>query len=357
MIAVDNYDLASLALKSAYPDNELIYDDVGEPSVMVRLHARTLRELGMGDSTAVHPAFIIDGQEVDDIYVGKYLSTIHNNRAYSLPDRDPAASINFDNAAKMCSNKGKGWHILTRMERGFLVRLMQLKGFFPDGNILYGKGADGIYRARPSFSGDDGKIYRTATGTGLEAYSHNNSLAGVADLRGDTWEWDGGIRLLNGEVQILPNNDGANNTHPQSANSLQWKAISCADGSMIAPDGKGTTVGTVKLDWRNEAPIYAEVKEDIAEGTHGAYFRSFKCSPEVGAEAQQVLKNLGMLMDKEGEIFANQYNYFDLHNERFLCSGGGDSYGANYGAASFGGGHSRFHGSWSIGFRCAFIKI
>ena len=67
-----NYDLSSLALQSVCPNNEMLFDDKGLPSVMVKIPKMTLAELGIGTSTAVHPAFVVNGQEVDAIYISKY---------------------------------------------------------------------------------------------------------------------------------------------------------------------------------------------------------------------------------------------------------------------------------------------
>ena len=42
-----NFDLMGLALKCACPQNEIIYDDKGMPSVMVRLPKKTYKELDL----------------------------------------------------------------------------------------------------------------------------------------------------------------------------------------------------------------------------------------------------------------------------------------------------------------------
>ena len=46
-----NFDLANLALQAVCPNNQLLYDDKGMPSVMVKIPRMTWAELGVGDST------------------------------------------------------------------------------------------------------------------------------------------------------------------------------------------------------------------------------------------------------------------------------------------------------------------
>ena len=104
----NNFDLSALALKSECPNNEILYDDKGMPSIMVKIPKMTYAELGLGASTAIFPAFIVNGQEVDAIYISKYQNIVMNGRAYSLPAQDPKASINFDTALKACTDKGPG---------------------------------------------------------------------------------------------------------------------------------------------------------------------------------------------------------------------------------------------------------
>ena len=111
-----NFDLSALAIKGLAPGNEILFDDKGMPSIMVKIPKLTYAQLGMGASTAVHPAFIVNGTEVDALYISKYLNIVKDSRAYSLPGQDPKANINFDTARQACEAKGAGWHLMTRME-------------------------------------------------------------------------------------------------------------------------------------------------------------------------------------------------------------------------------------------------
>ena len=247
----DNFDLMATALKAVCPNNEILLDNAGKPSVMVRIPKMTYAQLGMGESTALFPAFIINGQEVDEIYISKYLNIVQNGRAYSLPGVDPAASMNFDQARSYCEAKGDGWHCMTRMEWGLLMRICEMQGFIPLGNNNYGKhSSEQFYKAIPTFidTGAGGKIGRTATGTGPLTWYHDNSPSGIADPVGDVWEWAGGVRTVYGELQVMANNNGADAANSQGVSSTKWMAINADDGSYITPDGSGTTANSVKLD-------------------------------------------------------------------------------------------------------------
>ena len=74
------YDLAEFALKMVAPNNKLIYDDKGIPSVMVYVPKFKMSDVidGAGDST--HPAFIINGKEVPGIWISKYQNIVNNGR-------------------------------------------------------------------------------------------------------------------------------------------------------------------------------------------------------------------------------------------------------------------------------------
>ena len=94
---------------------------------------------------------------------------------------------------------------------------------------------------QPGNAAGDGKTY---TGSGPASWRHNGLPHGIADLNGNVWEWLGGFRVNEGEIQVLANNDAADNTKDQSAGSALWKAIKASDGTLVAPG----TAGTLKYD-------------------------------------------------------------------------------------------------------------
>lgn len=355
-----NFDLSNLALQAVCPGNEILYDDKGLPSIMVKIPRMTYAQLGMGESTATHPAFIINGTEVPEIYISKYQNIIQDGRAYSLPGVDPRVNITLDAAISACVAKGSGWHCMTRMEWGLLVRWCQKNGIMPLGNNNYGRhSSETIYKAIPAAGHTETQYAtRTCTGTGPLTWYHDQTPSGIADLCGNVWEWMGGIRTVYGELQILANNNGADSAHSQGVSGAEWMAIKAADGSLITPDGSGTTAGSIKMDWISSKLTYSTTITDSARGNHDCTFASIVCSSDISDAAKLLLQDLGMLQyGSSNELFSAHRVYFNnAEAERSFCSGGGYT-DAAYGLASFGGYCARSYSRGNFGFRAAFAKL
>lgn len=354
-----DFDLTALAVAGCCPGNEVLFDDLGKPSIMVKIPKLTYAQLGMGASTAVHKAFIVDGQEVDEIYISKFLNIVQNNRAYSLPGVDPGNTLNFDKAREYCNNKGEGWHLMTRMEWGLLMRWCQNNGVLPKGNNSYGKDAtESGYKAIPGNKDASHYALRTLTGTGPLTWYHDQTPSGIADLKGNVWEWAGGIRTVYGELQILANNNGANALNSQGADSDDWKAIKAADGTLITPNGSGTTSGSVKMDWASSKLKYDTTISDSAPGQHSCTFANIECASSIGDATKLLLAELGLMQyGGNTELFSGESVYFDNSQAERCFHSGGHCYNTASGMASFHGYYARSTATGFIGFRSAYIKL
>lgn len=354
-----NFDLTNLAVTGLAPGNELIYDNAGMPSIMVKIPKMTYKQLGMGESAAVHPAFIVNGQEVDAIYISKYQNIVQDGRAYSLGGVDPTASLDMDHARQYCEAKGEGWHLMTRMEWGLIQRMCEAAGFVPKGNNNYGRhDSESFYKAIPTYM-SGGKIGRVATGTGPLTWYHDNSPSGISGLTGNVWEWMGAVRSVYGEIQFLVNNNGADSAHSQSPTSTEWKAISCVDGSFITPDGKGTTANSVKIDIVGGKLQWAKtITHKNADGDWpSCTFGSIACSADIGANAKLLLQALGMMPYSSSDLCAGHTCWFrNSDEERAFFSGCGWS-NPSYGLGSFYGSVPRSRVDGGIGFRAAYCKL
>ena len=355
-----NFDLSNLALKAVCPNNEILYDDKGLPSIMVKIPKMTYADLGLGASTATFPAFLVNGQEVSEIYISKYMNIIQNGRAYSLPGQDYANNINFDNALKACTDKGAGWHLMTAFEWGLMIAWCEHNGFIPLGNCAYGKWhTESNYKAIPMTKDGSGNTLHTAGGTGPLTWFHDQTPSGIADLCGNGWEWTGGIRTVHGELQILVNNNAADADNPQTAASTLWMAIKGSDDTLITPDGSGTTAGSVKMDYVSSKIKYDTTLSNQADSSVYCLFKDITYdSTNIGADAVALLQALGML-PVSGSLITT-YSRCYMNNgaaERSFYRGGSYNSSNAYGFASFVGSNPRSGTLTHLGFRSAFVKL
>lgn len=362
-----NFDVANLALQAVAPGNKLLYDDKGLPSVMVYIPKFKLSEVLTDGPDTYHPAFIINGSVVDGIYIGKYQATLEDGRAYSLPGKDPAASINFDNSLARCTAKGSGWHLMTKAEWGMIALWCKKHGIFPKGNNNYGKDStESAYTAIPATYGtgaDAGKIFHVLTGTGPLSWSHDGTMKGIWDLNGNVSEWEGGFRTVKGELQFLANNNAADGSKSQAANSAEWKALDASTGEFVTPNGSGTTTNTVKVACVSSLPKYVI---SIADGQTSENFNGgihqITCSDDIGSAAKIVLRAYGLLAE-DGATAADYGDgdklYFNNVADERMAFGGGYYNGGTYAGVfySYGSNYSRTGTGTYIGLRVAYADL
>ncbi len=356
-----NFDLSGLALP---PGNKILYDDKGMPSIMFRVPKMTYKQLGLGSDEVTFPAFIVNGTEVNEIWISKYLNIVKNGRAYSLPGRDPGNTVDFDQVRSYCEAKGAGWHLMTAFEWGAMILWCEQNGYIPIGNNQYGKhSSESGYYAQPSAGHTDSQYAtRTLTGTGPETWYHNKSLSGIADLCGNVYEWTGGIRFVKGELQILQNNNAADKNKSQSASSSEWKCINASSGALMTPNGSGTTSGSLKLDYQNSkltwhTSITASQGGEGVDTSFNSTFANISKSSAVGNAAVTVLQALG-LYPKAGTLMTSGNTCYirPFQDERAVTRGGNCSYAAG-GFGAFYATNPRSNQVGYIGFRSAYIEL
>lgn len=82
---------------------------------------------------------------------------------------------------------------------------------------------------------------------GPTEFRHNLAYNGISDLNGNVNEHVSGLRCVYGELQVLANNNAASASHDLLDTSSDWRAINGEDGSLITPNGNGTTTNSIKL--------------------------------------------------------------------------------------------------------------
>lgn len=362
---MSNYNLTKMATQMFFPGNVAQVDDAGLPSILVFIPAFKNSDVLNGGDDSTHPAFIVNGKEVPGFYYSKYQNVVHNGAAYSLPAEDPQTSVNFDTALALCEAKGAGWHMSTAAEWAAIALWCKKNGFLPYGNNFYGKdGRESECTAIPTSYNSDGNISRVAAGTGPLSWSHDKTMAGVWDMNGNVWEWQGGLRLVWGELQILANNDAADPENPQNTTSTCWKAINATDGSLVTPECKTTDVSatlsgnTVRLDFIDNKWTFCTNITSAVDTYRNSAFYLTTCTNTIGDTAKLLLRSLALLPDEgaTSEDYESDQTYWNnAAAERSVARGGYGVQGTGAGIFSLYGPADRNGSNMNIGFRAAYI--
>ena len=65
-------EFSEMLFRAACPNNDIIYDEHGKPSIMVYIPKFQMNQVIENGSDMVHPAFIVNGVERDGFYISKY---------------------------------------------------------------------------------------------------------------------------------------------------------------------------------------------------------------------------------------------------------------------------------------------
>jgi len=222
----------------------VLYTAKGHPSYMNIIPKFNLQDIDESLGTGVHPAFIVNGVEKSEIFIGQHVGIVKDSNLLSLPGITPHSGLNFDACLAYAKANGPGWHMMTHAEWAAIALWCWKNGFTPRGNTQYGRHHAAQWEtARRADGGTIGASEgnsRSLTGSGPASWRHNGQASGIADLVGNMWEWAGGYRLFDGEIQILPNNDAADASKEQGRDSPLWRAIRASDGAFVAPGSDGT---------------------------------------------------------------------------------------------------------------------
>lgn len=334
--------------------NTVLYDDQGNPSVMVRVPRSEVEEL-MDSGTGPHSAFKVNGVARDEIFVSKYQNIIKNGRAYSVPNQDPATNIDFDTARAACFAKGKGWHMLTNAEWAAIALWCRKNGYEPRGNNDYGKDVSAPHEKGVRTYGSGDKTYRVATGSGPAAWSHDGTLAGIYDLNGNVHEWVDGLKLVDGKIWIHDDNDFQ--TGNTAGDNTGWFDTGTYIDLSVAGNSEQTgnhLSGDLLLSDTLEHPMYTA---DPSSNEHYAYrYHDFE---DLAAKSEftvpEILKELAIF--PEGTGYQGDRLYVRNYGERLPIRGGYWRYGSEAGVFCLYLRNRRSHSGSDIGFRSAFVEL
>jgi hypothetical protein len=182
----------------------VMYDIKGKPCIMTRIPRFNVEDISSGLGNGVHPAFMANGVVKNEIYIGTYQAVLDEGLAYSLPGQSPKVNINFDNTKAACTGKGLGWHLMTAWEWAAIALWSMKNGTQPRGNTSSGKSQETAWERGTPAPDNSAK---TLTGTGPVSWRHDGTHEGIADLNGNVWEWNDGLRLVDGRFYYPLDND------------------------------------------------------------------------------------------------------------------------------------------------------
>jgi hypothetical protein len=335
--------------------NTVMYDDLSQPSIMVRVDKFRCEDIDAAYGSGVHPMFVHGGVEKSEVWIGKYLASIANNRALSLPSRDPANTINFDTARLRCTAKGTGWDLISNQMWAGIAMLCRDNDTMPFGNVYYGRESTagrliehGIRQdlVRPGTASGSA---RTLTGSGPVSWSHDNTPWGIRDLCGNVWEWVSGLRLNNGEIQIIVSPVGADH----GVSSTAWRAI-LQNGELVDPGTADTLkYDTTAANGTGSIRINTVITSQ-SDGSTSANEALESITPVSGVTVPAILKQLALAPAVSGLL--SDRLYMRNLSERVPYRGGGWSHTSNAGVFSCILHGARSYTDTVIGFRPAFVS-
>jgi hypothetical protein len=333
----------------------VMYTAKGQPTYMNIIQKYDMSTIDPSLS-GTHPAFIVDGVEKPEIFIGTYQGKIVSGELLSLPNVDPTVSTNYDNFLNAARASGNGHHLITNAEWSAVALQCYKNGTQPMGNSYYGRSSEDPLltgrRADGLNPGNTAGSARTLTGSGPVQWRHNGKNNGIADLSGNVWEWNSGMRTVNGEIQVIENNNAAKLTIDLSATSTQWKAIDGATGELVAPLGGGATPGTVKFAASGTTADYT-----INGSSFGA-IKNLSTTKPVSVAALNKLKALCLFPHIDAvATFNDDGLWLNLTIEAQPVRGGNWSIGATAGVFFLILNNARSYSGASIGSRPAFVNL
>jgi len=343
------------------------YNANGDPLVMVRIPKFNLEDIDPSLGTGPHPAFIVNGVAKNEIYIGAYQAILEKNCAISIPGQLPKSSINYDAAKAACVANGPGFHLMTAWEWAAIAMWCYKNGFQPRGNTGYGRSHEATWETAVRTDGrnpgaTDGTP-RTLGGSGPVSWRHDNTLAGIADLVGNVWEWNDGLKMVDGRLYFPVDNN-------YSLAESSWPASPVYFDATVGPVGSSTDavngepVISDRITHFSETPTPAG-GEDLRYLAHTRrdVWQSMGVAATYDSLAVSVRQQLAQLLitpkltsggsplfaDIKGGVWGRNYGTV------FPIRGGISSVGARAGLAALSMSNRRANTSSTIGFRPAFI--
>jgi len=327
----------------------VLYTAAGHPSYMNVIPRFNKEDINPALGTGTHEAFIVNGVTKSEIFIGQHIGTVVGGNLLSIPGSAPTVSQNFDTFRTQAAANGPGWHLMTNAEWAAIALWCWRNGTMPRGNTFWGRSSDAVWETAARVDG--GAIGaatgsgRTFTGSGPASWRHNGQASGIADLCGNVWEWVAGMRTQNGEINIIQDNNAANNTLDLSAASAQWRAIDSETGALVNP-GTATSVRYATAGTANHTLVRAS----------GASFEGMTNpgATPVGANALALAVSLGLFPVAASGLGGDGF-WLDATGERLPLVGGAFDAAAASGVFARNLNVPRSHVASHVGARPAYV--
>ncbi|HBK4766845.1 TPA: hypothetical protein LLS86_000333 [Serratia liquefaciens] len=310
----------------------VLYTASGQPNYMYVMPRFTLDEVASGLGQAVHPAFVVNGKEKSEFFYGCYPGSLHHGELLSLPDEEPASWLDLAAFRQAAARNGAGWHLGTNAEWAALMFWCRHHQWLEQGNTDYGRSVqnhDQIGRRLDGApAGEQQGQPTTLSASGPAAWYHDGSVNGIGDLCGNLWEWQLGLRLIAGEIQILPDNDAAMPWSDET--EARWRAIDLDTGLLLPPGAENSAkfdASTPKRDGNAGVPVInARIRNFNGDPQDNGYPPGLmdaafdQIERKGGAAAPNLLKILGIIPHHRSED--GDQVYLRNYGERILMRGG-----------------------------------
>ena len=90
----------------------VLYTAKGQPTYMHVIPRFNLQDIDPALGNGTHPAFIVNGVEKSELFIGQHTGCLRDGELLSLPGVEPLHSVTFDEALAYGSACGQGFHAI-----------------------------------------------------------------------------------------------------------------------------------------------------------------------------------------------------------------------------------------------------